>query len=62
MLRKLRLFLVSGLLLLPSIAMAVGLGAIKVNSALTQPFNASIPILQLGVVPTDELKVKLASG
>ena len=45
--------------LLPLTANAAGLGAIKVNSALGQPFSAEIEITGL---PTDDFEFELAKG
>ena len=44
---------------LPMTAEAAGLAAIKVNSALGQPFSAEIEIIGL---PTDEFEFELAKG
>ena len=49
------------LVLLPSAAMALGLGKIELKSALNQPLDGTIPLLSVREKDLEHLKVKLAS-
>ncbi len=53
--------LLSCLLLIPAVANALGLGPIKLHSALNQPLDASIQLLSVKDINNDDIKVKLAS-
>jgi len=48
-------------LLMPTIAFAVGLGNIRIHSALNQRLSAQVPIVDLGNVAMDSVNVQLAS-
>lgn len=61
MVRKLAFKLLSLLLVLPSAAYALGLGDIRLHSALNQPFNADIELLSASSSDIGSLKVSLAS-
>lgn len=50
------------LLLFSGFACALGLGEIKVNSAMNEPMDAEIEILNLGDLTENEIQVKLASA
>ena len=39
----------------------MGLGDIKVTSAINTPFQATVPLLSMGDVPLDQIQVNLAS-
>lgn len=53
-------WLASLLILLPSVASGLGLGRIKLKSALNQPLNATIPLMSVKQEDLETLKVKLA--
>ncbi len=61
MVRKLSLMLVLTLGLVPFAAQALGLGDIKLNSALNQEFDAEISLLSLGKGEIYDVKVSMAS-
>ncbi|GAB4301328.1 MAG: hypothetical protein Kow0096_22050 [Thiohalomonadaceae bacterium] len=61
MVRKLAYTLLSLLFVLPSAAFALGMGDIKLRSALNQPFNAEIELLSVSTDEAESLKVNLAS-
>lgn len=61
MVRKLAYTLLSLMLVLPSAAFALGMGDIKLRSALNQPFNAEIELLSVSADEAESLKVNLAS-
>lgn len=61
MVRKLAYTLLSLLFVLPSAAFALGMGDIKLRSALNQPFNAEIELLSVSAEEAESLKVGLAS-
>lgn len=61
MVRKLSLMLVLTLGLVPLVAQALGLGDIKLNSALNQKFNAEIELLSLAKGEIYDVKVDMAS-
>ncbi len=61
MVRKLSLMLVLTLGLVPFVAQALGLGDIKLNSALNQKFDAEIGLLSLGKGEIYDVKVSMAS-
>ncbi len=62
MLRKLPGFLTACILIvMPLVASALGLGSIKLNSALDEPLNADIELLSANVDDVSGLAVKLAS-
>ncbi len=61
MVRKLSLMLVLTLGLVPLVAQALGLGDIKLHSALNQKFNAEIELLSLGKGEIYDVKVGMAS-
>lgn len=48
-------------LLLPFSAFSMGMGDIKVESFLNQPFHAEIPLIDTGGVPIESIKASLAS-
>jgi pilus assembly protein FimV len=48
-------------LFLPNMVLSMGLGEIKVDSYLNQPFRAEIPLLDVGGVPLEGIKATLAS-
>ncbi|MCB1588331.1 MAG: fimbrial protein FimV, partial [Xanthomonadales bacterium] len=54
--------LASSLVMLPSLAQALGLGAIEVKSALNQPLNAEIAVIQAGAGEAAGLAVDLAKA
>jgi pilus assembly protein FimV len=60
MVRKLAYTLLSLLFVLPSAAFALGMGDIRLHSALNQPFNAEIELLSLAADEAESLKVGLA--
>jgi pilus assembly protein FimV len=61
MVRKLSLMLVLTLGLMPLAAQALGLGNIKLNSALNQKFNAEIGLMSLAKGEIHDVKVVMAS-
>jgi len=61
MVRKLSLMLVLTLGLVPFVAQALGLGDIKLNSALNQKFDAEIKLLSLAKGEIHDVKVIMAS-
>ncbi len=61
MVRKLSLMLVLTLGLMPLAAQALGLGNIKLNSALNQRFNAEIGLMSLAKGEIHDIKVTMAS-
>ena len=61
MVRKLSLMLVLTLGLVPFVAQALGLGDIKLNSALNQEFDAEIQLLSLAKGEIHDVKVTMAS-
>ncbi len=61
MVRKLANTLLSLLLVVPSVAFALGMGDIKLHSALNQPFKADIELLSVSADEAESLKVGLAS-
>ncbi|MEW6645592.1 MAG: FimV/HubP family polar landmark protein [Pseudomonadota bacterium] len=61
MVRKLAYPLLSLMFVLPSAAYALGMGDIKLRSALNQPFNAEIELLSVSADEAESLKVNLAS-
>lgn len=61
MVRKLAFKLLSLVLVLPSAVYALGLGDIRLHSALNQPFNADIGLLSASPDEVGTLKVSLAS-
>ena len=61
MVRKLSLMLVLTLGLMPLAAQALGLGNIKLNSALNQKFNAEIGLMSLAKGEIHDIKVVMAS-
>jgi pilus assembly protein FimV len=61
MVRKLAYTLLSLLLVLPSAAFALGMGDIRLHSALNQTFNAEIELLSVSADEAESLKVNLAS-
>lgn len=60
-LRKLLQFVYIIGLLLPNLALAIGLGVMTTHSHLNQNLNAQIPIIGLGDVPLDGLQAQLAT-
>jgi pilus assembly protein FimV len=46
---------------LPSTILAMGMGNIKIDSSLNQPFNAEIPLIDVDNIPFDGIKVGIAS-
>lgn len=60
--RQLLLTLASGSALYSGMAPALGLGEISLHSALNQPLEAEIELLQIGDLNADEVKVRLASA
>jgi len=61
MVRKLACKLLSLLLILPSAAFALGMGDIRLHSALNQPLNADIELLSVPETEADSIQVALAS-
>ncbi len=59
--RKLLLTLASGSALYSGLVPALGLGAITLHSALNQPLEAEIELLQMGGLDSDDIRVRLAS-
>lgn len=59
--RKLLLTLASGSALYSGLVPALGLGAITLHSALNQPLEADIELLQMGGLDSDDIRVRLAS-
>ncbi len=59
--QRIGVWLASLLLVLPSAAMALGLGKIELKSALNQPLDGVIPLLSVREKDLEHLKVKLAS-
>ncbi len=60
--QKIGVWIASLLLILPSAAMALGLGKIELKSALNQPLDGEIPLLSVRAKDLEHLKVKLASS
>lgn len=60
MVRKLVVFFTSVVLFTAAHAKALGLGEIVLDSALNQPLNAQIALLQLGDVRPDQISVQIA--
>ncbi|MEO4048739.1 FimV/HubP family polar landmark protein [Pseudomonas sp. CAU 1711] len=60
--RQLLLTLASGSAFYSGLVPALGLGEISLHSALNQPLDADIELLQIGDLETDEIKVRLASA
>ncbi|MGL4315822.1 MAG: FimV/HubP family polar landmark protein [Pseudomonas sp.] len=60
--RHILLTLASGSALYSGMASALGLGEISLHSALNQPLDADIELLQAGELSSDEIKVRLASA
>ena len=60
--RHLPRLLLTGALLSPAISYALGLGEIRLNSALNQPFDADIEVIAPTREELAELKVSLASN
>ena len=54
--------LAGGLMLIPGLAHALGLGAIDVKSGLNQPLNAEIQVIQASAGEASELAVDLAKA
>lgn len=61
MVRKLAAALLSAGVLIPGLANALGLGEIKLNSALSEPLNAEIQLVQVRELTKDEILPNLAS-
>ncbi|MBF7729460.1 FimV family protein [Pseudomonas sp. N040] len=59
--RKIILSIASGSVLYSGMAPAVGLGEITINSALNQPLEAEIELLQVGDLSEQEMRIALAS-
>lgn len=59
-LRKLVLAVASGTALYSGVASALGLGEITLHSALSQPLDAEIELLQVGDLATSDMHVRLA--
>ncbi|MBD9424726.1 FimV family protein [Pseudomonas sp. PDM15] len=59
--RHLLLTLVSGSAFYSGLVPALGLGEISLHSALNQPLDAQIELLEVGDLSADEIKVRLAS-
>jgi pilus assembly protein FimV len=59
--RHLLLTLVFGSAFYSGLVPALGLGEISLHSALNQPLNAQIELLEVGDLSSDEIKVRLAS-
>ena len=59
--RTLLLTLASGSVLYSGLVPALGLGAITLHSALNQPLEAEIELLQMGGLGSDDIRVRLAS-
>lgn len=59
--RTLLLTLASGSVLYSGLVPALGLGAITLHSALNQPLEAEIELLQMGGLDSDDIRVRLAS-
>ena len=57
-----RLYSIFLLLLIPSLASALGLGKLKLNSALNEPFDARIRLLSPTAAELDSLEVRLADS
>lgn len=62
MVRKLAAALLSAGVLIPGLANALGLGEIKLNSALSEPLNAEIQLVQVRELTKDEILPNLASA
>ncbi|MGH8402998.1 MAG: type IV pilus assembly protein FimV, partial [Gammaproteobacteria bacterium] len=60
--KKLTFVLAFAFAVLPVVAQALGLGEIKLNSALNQPFSADIPIVSAAPDEISSLHVKAASA
>jgi len=54
-------FLIASALLSPATLYALGLGEIRLNSALNQPFDAEIEVVSAGTDELNSLKVALAN-
>ncbi len=61
-LRKFLIFLTVLLVFLPFSAWPVGLGNIEIFSAIGQPLDAEVPIIELGNVPLSDIRVGFANG
>lgn len=59
--RKLLLTLASGSALYSGLVPALGLGGITLHSALNQPLEADIELLQMGALDSGDIRVRLAS-
>ncbi len=59
--RKLLLTLASGSALYSGLVPALGLGGITLHSALNQPLEADIELLQMGDLDSGDIRVRLAS-
>ncbi len=59
--QRIGVWLASLLIVLPSAAMALGLGKIELKSALNQPLDGVIPLLSVREKDLEHLKVRLAS-
>lgn len=60
--RHLLLTLASGSALYSGLVPALGLGEISLHSALNQPLDAEIELLQIGDLGVDEVRVRLAAA
>lgn len=60
-LKKITRIVLPLLLIAPLSCFAAGLGDIQVDSSLNQPFDAVIPVIDLGNVPPEAVKANLAS-
>lgn len=60
--QKIGVWIAALLLILPSAAMALGLGRIELKSALNQPLDGEISLLSVRAKDLEHLKVKLASS
>lgn len=58
--RKLILTIASGSVLYSGMAPAIGLGEITINSALNQPLEAEIELLEVGDITDSEMRIALA--
>ena len=59
--RNLLLTLASGSALYSGLVPALGLGGITLHSALNQPLDADIELLQMGDLDSSDIRVRLAS-
>ncbi len=62
MVRKLAAALLGVGVLVPGLVQALGLGGIKLNSALSEPLDAEIELVQVRELTSDEIKPNLASN